>query len=106
MEEAGGPEQYPDHFCPICKRFFKNGKRGVAGHRNHKNSKCKEDGKTRMPRKASLRSEVSTLTKTVAELLKKEKSTMEEMAARNIQLDRLEDRLKYLEAELDKFKKP
>ena len=58
-----------------------------------------------MPRKASLRSEVSTLTKTVAELLEKEKSTMEEMAARKLQLDRLQDRQKYLEAELEKFKK-
>ena len=106
VEEAGGPEQFPDHFCPKCKRFFKNGKRGVAGHRNHKNSKCKDDGRSRMPRKASLRSEVSTLMKTIAELIEREKSTMEEMAARKIQLDRLQDRQNYLEAELDKFKKP
>ena len=59
-----------------------------------------------MPRKASLRSEVSTLMKTIAELIEREKSTMEEMAARKIQLDRLQDRQNYLEAELDKFKKP
>ena len=59
-----------------------------------------------MPRKASLQSEVSTLMKTIAELIEREKSTMEEMAARKIQLDRLQDRQKYLEAELDKFKKP
>ena len=59
-----------------------------------------------MPRKASLRSEVSTLMKTIAELIEREKSTMEEMAARKIQLDRLQDRQNYLEAELDEFKKP
>ena len=37
---------------------------------------------------------------TIAELIEREKSTMEEMAARKIQLDRLQDRQKYLEAEL------
>ena len=59
-----------------------------------------------MPRKASLRSEVSTLMETIAELIEREKSTMEEMAARKIQLDRLQDRQNYLEAELDKLKEP
>ena len=58
-----------------------------------------------MPRKSSLRSEVETLTKAVAELHEKEKSNMEEREAWKIKYDRLQERMKDVEAELKKFKK-